>query len=304
MKSDEDVALMRALASAVKAWPLALLSQPQAAVAAAAEPTELLARSSWSLDYWLAVQCLAIALAYVGAVEEMAAVLDEATERLGSLDEPFWVASLNDWRGFAAVAAGDFEQAPIFVDRATDLLGPVKEYWVTVWNLWLCAMIATYQGRPEDAIDLYKEQVRICREVSYVRGTMVSLEGLGEANVAAGRLGAAENAFIEGMAACERMGMVRDMLGMMTKVAKVWGEQGQATEAVELLATVLAEPTSAHRSFTDTTPIKDIASAALSDLEGELSPEAYAVAYAKGAARPYDVAAKELLSRVAFAEGG
>ncbi len=297
---DDDITVLRALASAVKGWSLALLSQPEAAVLAAAESTELLARSSSLPDYWIAVQCLAIALVYLGSIEEMAAQLDKAIAHHDLLDERFWVASLKDWRAFAAVVAADFDGAARFVDQATKQLRSVDEYWVTVWNLWVRAMIATHENRPDDAIDLYAEQVARCREVSYVRGTMVSLEGLGEANVAAGRLEAAETAFIEGMAAAERMGMVRDMLGMMTKVAKVRAQRGLPFEAVELLATVLAEPTSVHRPFTNITPISEATSAALSDLEEELDPEAYASAYARGAERHYDAVAKQLLANVAY----
>jgi hypothetical protein len=91
------------------------------------------------------------------------------------------------------------------------------------------------------------------------------------------------------------MGMVRDMLNMMTKVAKVWRQRGQPVEAVELLATVLAEPTSVHQPFTDTTPINMASSAELSELEKELDPEAYARAFARGSERPYDVAADQLI---------
>jgi predicted ATPase/class 3 adenylate cyclase len=295
---DDDITILRALASAAKGWSLALLSQPETAVKAAAGPTELLSHRSNPLDFWISVQCLAIALVYLGSVEEMAAQLDRAIARHDSLDERFWVASLNNWRAFAAVVGGDFDGAARFTNEATRQLGSVDEYWVTVWNLWLRAMIATNENRPDDAIDLYTQQVARCREVSYVRGTMVSLEGLGEANVAAGKLDAAEKAYIEGMSAAQGMGMVRDMLGMMTQIAKVRAQRGLPSEAVELLATVLAEPTSGNRPFTNTTPINETASAALSDLEEMLDPEAYASAYARGAERPYDEVAKQLLETI------
>ena len=188
-----------------------------------------------------------------------------------------------------------YDGATRFAEQAAEQLGSIDEYWVTVWNLWLRAVIATHENRPDDAIGLYAEQVARCRKVSYVRGIMVSLEGLGEANVAAGRLDAAEQAYIEGIAAAEQMGMVRDMLNMMAKVAKVWGRRGQPFEAVELLATVLAEPISVHQPFTGTTPINKAASAALSELKKEIDPEAYASALARGSERPYDVAADQMI---------
>jgi predicted ATPase/class 3 adenylate cyclase len=301
---DEDIAVLRALVSVLRGWSLTMLSQPESGVVAAAEPTELVARSGRLLDYWIAVQCLALGLAYLGSVKEMAAVLDEAIARHDPLEEKFWAASLRDWRSFAAVLGGDLDTAAKLTSQAIAVVPASGEYWVTVWNLWVRAMIATQEGRPDDAIALYADQVTLCQEVSFVRGTMVSMDGLGEANVAAGRLDAAEKAFTEGMAAAERMGMVRDVLSMMTKVAKVCILQGRFTESVELLATVLAEPTSIHQPFTDSTPINETASGALSELETKLDPQAYASAYARGAARPYDEVAKELLANLTSSDRG
>jgi predicted ATPase len=293
---DEALAALRGLASALKGWSLALIGQPDAGLVAADAPTTALARSSNPIDYWIAVQCLALTHAYLGSAEEMAARLDEAIPRFESMDEQFWFSSLMDWRSFAAVLGGDIDTATAFLDRASDGLGPGNEYWVTAWNLWLRAMIATQENRTEDAIDLFTRQVALCREVSYVRGTVVSMEGLGEANVAAGKLDAAATAFIDGMASAERMGMVGDVLSMMRKVAGVRALQDRPIEAVELLATVLAEPASAHMPFTDPQPNREPAAAALSELEEGLDAAEYAAAFERGSARPYDVAAKELLA--------
>jgi predicted ATPase/class 3 adenylate cyclase len=296
---DDDIIVLRALASALKGWFLALLSQPEAALVATKKPTEVLTQYSNRLNQWIAVQCLSIALAYTGATDEMAAQLDSAIASHNSLDELFWTASLSDWRAFAAVLAGDFEGAARFANEAAELLGPVKEYWVTVWNLWVLAMIAAYEDRPDEAISLYEKQVDLCREISYVRGTMVSLEGLGEANLSAGRLENAEGAFIEGIAAAERMGMVRDMLNMMVKVAKVEAQKGQQIEAVELLATVLSDPNSIYQPFTDNTPINEAASLILSELEKELDPDAFNSASVRGSDRAYGLAADQLLAKAA-----
>jgi hypothetical protein len=128
---------------------------------------------------------------------------------------------------------------------------------------------------------------------------MVSLEGLGEANLSAGRLENAEGAFIEGIAAAERMGMVRDMLNMMVKVAKVEAQKGQQIEAVELLATVLSDPNSKYQPFTDNTPINEAASLILSELEKELDPDAFNSASVRGSDRAYGLAADQLLAKAA-----
>jgi predicted ATPase/class 3 adenylate cyclase len=292
---DEAIAELRALIAAAKAWSLTMVGQAQAAAQTAAESTALLARSPALPAYWLAVQCLALALAYLGDAEEMKTRLDEAITYHEQLDDRFWVASLMDWRAFAAMLAGEVDDATRLIDEAIETVADTEEYWVTFWNLWVRAMIATQQGRSEDAIDLYTEELELIRDVSYVRGTMVSLDGLGEANVAAGRLEAAESAFVEGMATAWRLGMVRDVLSMMTKLAGVWILLGRSVEAVELLGTVLAEPTSAHQPFTENVPVKETAQTTLASLGNELDGEAYEGALTAGSSRSYDGALKELL---------
>ncbi len=124
---------------------------------------------------------------------------------------------------------------------------------------------------------------------------MVAQEGLGNTNVEAGNLEEAETAFIAAFVTAEQMGMVREMLGMITKVAKIRAAIGQEREAVEMLATVVAEPVSSQQLFTEKMSIKETAVSALAELEKDLGRDEYSAAYAKGAARPYDVAFKELL---------
>jgi hypothetical protein len=91
------------------------------------------------------------------------------------------------------------------------------------------------------------------------------------------------------------MGMVGDVLSMMTKTAGVRALQGRSTEAVELLATVLAEPASSGMPFSGGETNIDAATAALGDLEAVMEPTDFAAASERGSARPYEVAAKELL---------
>jgi predicted ATPase/class 3 adenylate cyclase len=299
---DEDLGVLRALVSAMKGWSLIMLSQPKAGVEAAARPSDYLARSGTLVEYWIAVQCLALGLAYLGSVEEMKAKLEAAVARNDSIEEKIWAASLKDWCAFAAVLEGDLEAADRYIREAIEVVGSSEEYWVTIWNLWVRAMIATREERPDDAIALYAKQVSLCREISFVRGTMVSMDGLGEAYVSAGKLESAEAAFLEGMATAGKMGMVRDMLSMMTKVAKVWMLQGRYVEAVELLTTVLGEPTSVQKPFTDDVPINETASAALSNLENMLDEEAFGAAQLRGMERSYDAAAREMLRRQQKAE--
>ena len=190
---------------------------------------------------------------------------------------------------------GDIATAEQLLPQAHEVLERLNEHYFMCWNLWLRAMIATQQARPLDAIDLYARQVDTCRPIGYKRGTMVALEGLGEANVVAGRFEAAVRAFTDGLATADKMGMVREMLGMAAKIAKVLAATGRPAEAVELLTTVRSDPRSAQQPFTSNTPIEDIATEALDELRAALDPDEYAEALARGTATPFEVAAKALM---------
>ena len=293
----EDTVKLRALAGATQAWFLALIGQPDAGEAIARVAEKTLRDSPDLAGYTTCVQCLAITLSYLGRIEEVAAATEAAMAAADAAHHPFWSAAMRNWRAYGAFLVGDIVTATKFVHAAYGQLEQLDEHYLMSWNLWIQAMIATQEHRPQDAIDLHTRGLAKCRALGYIRGTMVELEGLGEANVAASQFEAAEQAFIEGMATADKMGMVKDMLAMMTKIAKVRAVMGLSAEAVELLATVLAQPISAQQPLTDSTPIKESAARALDDLRDVLGPEERSAALARGTSTPFEVAAKKLMAR-------
>jgi predicted ATPase/class 3 adenylate cyclase len=292
----EDIVKLRALAGAAQAWFFSLIGQPEAGGDVARIATETLHDSPDLAAYTTAAQCLAISLTYLGRMDEMAACTDEAVAVADARHHPFWSAAMRNWRAFGAFLAGDTSTATKLLPGAYETFERMDEHYFASWNLWLQALIATQQHRPLDAIDLHGRGVARCRDLGYMRGTMVALEGLGEANLAAGKLDAAEQAFIDGMATADKMGMIRDMLGMMAKVAKVRAAMGSPEEAVEILATVLAQPMSAQQPFADNTPIKDSAARGLHDLRDAVGHQDYAAALARGTSTLFEVAVKELMA--------
>ena len=211
------------------------------------------------------------------------------------LSSPFWAAGLKSRRAFGQVVTADLDTAKTLLVEGLEVLRLLDEHYYMSWMLGHQSRIAAREGRLEDAIDLFSQSRSRAQEIDYLRGVQTVSAGLGEVNVAAGHFEAAESAFEEGLAAAEQMSMIREMLGMVTKCAKVQAAMGEKLEAVEMLATVLAEPASTEQLFTDTSPINQIATEALEDIEKDLDPDEYSAAYAKGSSRPYDVLVKEVL---------
>jgi len=291
--SDESAPVLKALAEGAKAYSLALLGQPEGDQTA--HLLDALRATGEPIPLWHGLQNLAINLSYLGRLDEMAEAADEMIICGEKLDNPFWVAGGQNWRSLPALLLEDLDTARRLLPEAMEVFEEIDEHYFMTWTLYLQAMIASIEKRPQDAIELYARQVSRGREIGYRRGTMVALEGLGQANLAGGELEASETAFIESLAAAEEMGMVADMLGMIAKVANVRGLMSRRTEAVELLATVLAEPMSSRGTMSDTITIEEMATAWLDGLESQLDPSEFSAARSRGTAKPYEVATKELL---------
>ncbi|MFQ5967239.1 MAG: adenylate/guanylate cyclase domain-containing protein [Acidimicrobiia bacterium] len=292
---DEATAVSRALSSAARGWFLALLAQPQAGEELAAQAAETLRSTTDTEALLVALQCRLIGLAYSGQVEEWGAVADEGITLGEKLDSRLWTALMKQWRGGAALMAGDPGTAKGLFLEGMEVYQDLDEQWWMSGNLNHQAQAAMAEGRLEDAIDLFSQSAQNATNLGAKRIMQLSLTGLGDANSGAGNLEAAESAYIKSLATSEQMGLVREMLNLMTKIATVRAAVGRTREAVEMLATVLAEPMSAQRAVFETAPIAETASIALAGLQEKLDSEDFRAAKAAGTSRPYDVTVKELL---------
>src|SRR5208282_2715543 len=151
----EDVLKLRALAGAAQAWFLSLIGQPDAGEAIARVAEHTLRDPADIVAYTTGVQCLAISLAYLGRMEEMAACMEAGMAAADAGHHPFWSAGMRTWRSFGAFLAGDFGTAARLLPEAYGPLEQMDEHYFMSWNLWVQAMIATQQHRPQDAIDLH-----------------------------------------------------------------------------------------------------------------------------------------------------
>jgi len=291
---DETTVVARALSSAVQAWFLGLQNRQVEGVAAAAKATDTLRAAADPEALWLALQCLALNFAYTG--QEWGSVAEEGIALGETLDGPFWAAAFKNWRGGAALMAGDFDTGKRVLLEAMEVYEQLDErYWMSA-NLQHQAQIAIAEGRLEDAIDLFGRSADRARQMGALRVLQMSSIGLGDAETAAGDFAGAETAFAGSLATSEQMGMVREMLAVITRVAKMRAATGRKVEAVELLASVLADPASAQHVIFDSVSTDENANAALDELRMELDADEFSAANAAGTSRPYDVAAKELIN--------
>jgi predicted ATPase/class 3 adenylate cyclase len=291
---DAATEVTRALAAAFQAWFVALLGRPVEAEAATAAAVDVVRAHDDPAALWLALLPRALTLAYTG--QDFSVVADEGIAIGEALGDPFLAAGFKNWRGGAALFAGDFDTARQRLVEGMAVYERIGErYWLSA-NLQHQAQVATAEGRTGDAVDLYGRSTDTAREIGAVRVLQMSAAGLGDANLADGNYETAEGAYVQSLATSEQMGMVHSMLSLITKIAGVRAATGHEREAIELLASVLADPASDQQAVFDSGPIGEAATATLDELRRRVPPEEFAAAEAAGAAVPYDVAAKQLIA--------
>ncbi|MEE8407371.1 MAG: adenylate/guanylate cyclase domain-containing protein [Acidimicrobiia bacterium] len=294
---DESTKVTRSLAAALQGFFLAFQGQPEAGYVAASNAANTLRSASDPEALWLALQSVAMTLLYMRRWEDHNKMMDEGIA-LGDqkLDSPFWAAGLKSRRAFGALVTGDIDTAKRLLLEGLEVCQQLDEHYYMSWMLGHQARIAAREGRLDDAIEMFGRSVERAQDLGYLRGVQVSSVGLGEVNVAAGNLVEAEASFITSLAAAEQMSMIREMLGIVAKCAQVRAVMGLNLDAVEMLATVVAEPASSQQLFTDDIPIDQFATDTLSEIEKELDPGDYSAAYGRGSARSYGDLVKSVLA--------
>jgi predicted ATPase/class 3 adenylate cyclase len=300
---DGSAAVAQAEILAIHGATLALLGQSEVGLASVATGVALMRESGDPEELFFALQLEAQTLIYVGRFDEVSTSVDEAIA-LG--EEPasdwaqrhFWAAGFKNLGAFLALATGDTDRAVTLLDESREVMEPIEELYYMSWNLGHRARLALKEKRPDEAIDLFSQSADRARQLGFLRGLQVSLAALGEVSLATGDLIAARTAFIQSLDAAERMSMVPEMLGALANLGRVSAAEGRPKEAVELLATVVAEPMSNRQLFTESTSINAMASVELERLQDVVDRREWEEAHSAGSSEDYRVVAKELIDAI------
>ena len=237
---------------------------------------------------------------YLGRFAEAASVVDETIaqgQSQGSdwTEGRFWVAAIKNLRAFVALRMKDTELAMRLLDESRAVLEPLDDLYYMTWNLGHRGRFAMGSGRLGNAIDLFTQSADKATRIGFPRAMQISLMGLGDANLTAGNLAAAEEAYVGGLRVADRTGMVLEMLTTLLKIAQVFAASERQRRAVEILTTVIAEPASDHQMFAEGASIKSAASEELESLRGSIDRDEFERAVADGNSETFRAVAKSLI---------
>jgi len=287
---------VRVAAAALEAKFMVNLGHVGEAAPVLARAVEQLRTASDNHLYLVAIESRCEVLTYLGQADELLDLSAEAIRVSNEFVNTRWAIGMVNYEAMALMMQGNLEPASRILEEADVVLAELGEEFMRPWNLSIQAMIAMMQGRVADAIDLQSRQVEIARGAGYPRAVAIALEGLGVSYAAAGDLGEASDSLVRGLDLYVQVGLVVEQASVAVKIAGVQARMGDDELAVELLASVLADPISSRQSPMDPSVIADLATAALTESEDRLEPDVYAAAHARGAATALPVKVKELLA--------
>jgi predicted ATPase len=285
-----------ALIASLEAKHLANFGQAREAAPIAAGAVTALRPLSDPFALIMVLEMVGEIAAYLGNFEEVLAVGTEASRVADDAGHEMLSAGMKNYQALAHLQMGDAETAIRLLLEGDEVLSHLGEVFMRTWNLATQAIIAMMQDRVDDAIDLHSLQAELAREVAYLRAEALALQGLGQAYTRSGDLDRANDALLESLEKFEQMGLVVDMAALMVMIARVMAEKGQAEQAVEILAGVLADPSRDQLSMIEQVSIGEAAEGVLEPLEAKLDPDVYAAANARGRTISLDVMVKQLLS--------
>ncbi|MFV2000960.1 MAG: hypothetical protein ACC654_11415, partial [Acidimicrobiia bacterium] len=274
-----------------------LLGRPAEGATEAAEALNSVPESSDPILRWIVLESYVQSCMYLGNVDAVVAAIGERIDEFDRLQDKLWVSGLKNYLALAATMKGDFDTANRLLEEAMAVYERIDEHYFMTWNLAIQAMIAMENDQPEQASALFTRQIRRSEALGYLPGLVVAFEGLGDANAAAGRPGESEDALVKAVSVAEQMGMIREVLNLMTKVARGRASTGLHAEAVEVLAAVCRHPMSEQQALTSDSPIRVAAASILEEIRADIGTDAYESAYARGEAESFDSVLNELLGR-------
>ncbi|MFV1962712.1 MAG: AAA family ATPase, partial [Acidimicrobiia bacterium] len=293
---NEVAAVVHAALTAERGRFLAMLGQPESTLELTGDALTRLTELPDRFAYLMASEAHLDGLAVADRWGEAEAVASSGFDMAEELGHEFWQAGMLTWWGAALVLQGHEEEGAAKIIEAADRMANMKDDYLTSWSLISRATIAGMGGRDLEARDLWYQVIKHSRSIGFAQVLQVGVQGAGDANLAILEYTEAERWFLEALLMAEDMGVITAMAFAMIKVAEVHAAMGRPTEAVEVLACVMADPVRTQRVQTQQGKIGEKASEILSNLEAELESDVYQAAYERGRSKNLAVAAKELLT--------
>lgn len=293
---DETTLIARESVAGTLGKFVAYLGQPTEGAAMSQMAAERLSGTSdWHAEL-MSREARCDGLAYLGdwgEIRSEAKTAIDVADRHGCL---LWRAGMPNSLAIAEAQLGNEDAAIVAVDDGHARLAALGDEFFMAWNVMVRATMEAMAGRYDEAAMHNSKLIDLSRGLGFQRTLQFGLQGLGDVKLAGGDLVAAQDAYLECLAASNEMGAVVEVAGIMTRISDVRARMGLEEDAVEVLASVLAHPVSERKMINEASTIGELAIALMDPLEAALEPEVFASAKRRGTAMGLEAEAERLFS--------
>lgn len=288
--------VVTALANGAYAWFIALLSRPAEAAGLAQAAVGALRGLPDVSALALALQARCLGTMYSSQRQEYHAAAAEALQATTGGDDAWAEAVAETWASYAYLEAGNIDDAARVANKALDHFVTTNEHWARTFAHTALAYLAMATGRPADVQDQFRQSAELSREIGYVRGLQWALNGLGDSAAAMEEFDSSMRNYRDSLELSADLGQSREMLGVLTNIAKVRAAMGDSAGAIELLSTILADPAGSQQLALQPAPIHAMAAELRDAIANEMEPAARAAATQRGQEQTTEFAVKTLLA--------
>jgi hypothetical protein len=247
--------------------------------------------------FLLANQCYYAALTYLSRWEDLSRIGAEGAEYALAIGDELAGANSLVWGAFGDIRFRPSEVARAKLEKGDTVLAAAGEHRTRIWTVFGIALLDGMAERHDDEIARMREVVRLAKDLGYPRGIQAGLQYLGEALVKADDPAASEPVLLESLAMSEDMGQSLEMAGTLMRIASAYAQTEKETEAIELLASVLADPSTEKAQLAEETTVANTAQQLLDQLRGSVDAGSFEEARLRGSSVSLQVAAKQLLAK-------
>jgi predicted ATPase/class 3 adenylate cyclase len=268
---------------ATRAWFTILLGFPERGIATATRTLDWLRKHGYRNETIYSLLGVAVGnifqqtpSAAIDAALELSEIGDEIGHKWWSL------------RGKTVVSGqyfvmGDLEQAKRYLKEHDQLIAETGGPWNSYWGKQAHARLAEARSDYATAKDINQSILNSLRSVSFLRGMQYTYSNLGRVSYLLEEFDDAEMNYALSLRISQETGQLREMLANLVDIARVWKTQGREAEAVEAISAVLRHSGIDQRTVLNSDSIRDEAENLRLELERELTPDRYQVAWEKGA---------------------
>jgi len=292
---DRDVVCARAQIQARQAWFTALIGLPEEGLQLAQESINILRQHDQDINLQTLLG-IAINAVFLNKVEVLNHITQDVAAQAEQSADAFERVWALEWRAYALISQGQIEEAVRTLGQGLALSKELDNPMGWSWSEALLGACSMATGDTSAAKTYYSRGAQQAEEIQYVRMLQICYEALGTLALIEKNLEEAQQFSLKCLRISQECGQTREMLASLRDLASVYIAQGKLDRALQFLAVVLNHPASEQNSLNRPEPIRDEAEKLRVQIESQLEPSLYQVAWKNGQSHILAEIVTELLS--------